>query len=593
MSGFEVSPLAAGGIVLGLLMAVAMLYLLHPPARRVLVPSNLIWERVLRAAHRVDDRLRWWVSLLLALAIAGCLAAAFLHLRLPGAAPSEGREVVVVDDSLTMATRTADGSTRFEHARARARELLGAMPAGAQVMLADTMRAIATPCFDTPRAALETLAGLEVVRGTDPAVPDLVASAPAEKFHVLTDGVLLRNLPRRAMAVSVYEPVENVGITAFRVRAVPGDSGRYEAFVEVSSDSGASKEIELTLSGAGAPRVTRRLLVPAGSAVNREFDVSSFVGGPLRAALTALGDGFVLDDVAYGYLPTHRALRVTLVSDSNPYLEKSLVTQPRVRLTVVPPQRFVDRGDADLYVFDRFAPRQPPSAPALLVRPGRANWLPAAGGELVEPQVARWDAGHPVLENLSLRDLYIEKAQPPRLDATGEARALVATGTGEPLVAASDGARRWVMLSFSLAQSNFGLHAGFPVFLNNVLQWTTDDSPMVDAKLGAIELPLERARIIAMDGTELAVQAIPGATRFEAGEPGVYTAIHARGRMRVVVNLTDPRVTRLNHSVLPPAPAGTLPPTSARPPDPNLVLLTLAVALLLLEWITYNRRVTV
>ena len=52
-------PVAAVGIV-------AVLYWLKPPPRTVVVASSLVWDRVLRESHPSPDRLRWWLSLLLA-----------------------------------------------------------------------------------------------------------------------------------------------------------------------------------------------------------------------------------------------------------------------------------------------------------------------------------------------------------------------------------------------------------------------------------------------------------------------------------------------------------------------------------------------
>ena len=53
----------------GVALVTVLLYLLRPPARRVTVPSLLIWARLGAVHHRNAFGLRWWLSLLLALAI--------------------------------------------------------------------------------------------------------------------------------------------------------------------------------------------------------------------------------------------------------------------------------------------------------------------------------------------------------------------------------------------------------------------------------------------------------------------------------------------------------------------------------------------
>src|SRR5258708_1016816 len=138
---------AAVGIVLAL-------YWLKPPPRTVVVPSSLVWERVLRETHPSPDRLRWWLSLLLAALIAVAMVSAVVPLRaaVPGGAVS--KLILVLDDSPTMATRTTDGTTRWDHALAKARALMDERAAGTKIWLADTMRRVVTPAFQNRKDAL-------------------------------------------------------------------------------------------------------------------------------------------------------------------------------------------------------------------------------------------------------------------------------------------------------------------------------------------------------------------------------------------------------------------------------------------------------
>jgi hypothetical protein len=591
VSTLVVSPLITGAMIAAVVVVVVAIYLLRPPALRVLVPSSLVWERVLRGSRRRDDRLRWWLSLLLAALIAGLLAFSVLHSQSTGSGSESGRIVIVVDNSPTMAARMSDGGTRFEQARQRAREVISSLRAGEQVLVADTMRRIPLPSFDTAQSALASLDRLAVAVSGTPAIAGAVLRVPAEAFWLFTDGVLLRDLPSKAQIESVFESVENVGISRFELRAVPDDASRYQAFIEVENAGGAVKEVDLSLLDAGGRTIVRRLSVPAFAAVAQTLDVSEFGSGPLRAALTAPGDGFEVDDVAYAYLPTRRTVRVTLVTDSNPYLEASLSAQPRVRLRTVGPGEFAERGEADAYVFDRFAPAVAPAVPALLIRPGPAPWLPPLGGETLAPRVGRWNAAHPLLDRLSLRDLRIDEAASALLE-NADPGVLVRGAAGEPLLIARDGTPRWIWLAFSLDQSNFALQAGFPVFLSNAVDWMSSESVIADARLGEVRLPLQSARVIGMDGSEVTVQSVGRTSRFEADTPGIYTAASGRSRLPVVVNALDSRLTQVNRSVLP---ATIAQPQTGHPPTTDLWGASLAAAVLLLvfEWMGFNRRLTV
>ena len=67
------------------------------------------------------------------------------------------------------------------------------------------------------------------------------------------------------------------------------------------------------------------------------------------------------------------------------------------------------------------------------------------------------DSRHPVLRDISLRDLSIETGnylQPPKDRAT---TALLRSSDAKVLAVAHDGALRWVLMGFDVANSNFGL----------------------------------------------------------------------------------------------------------------------------------------
>jgi hypothetical protein len=264
---------------------------------------------------------------------------------------------------------------------------------------------------------------------------------------------------------------------------------------------------------------------------------------------------------------------------------------------VMSPQRFAERSDIDVWVFDRFAPSTQPKAPALLFRPNPVPWLPAPGKESTDVTVAAWDGAHPLLENLSLRDLVVERAVAARPASGGRERdvVLVSARGQVPLVVAHESAARWVSFAFGLEDSNFALHAEFPIFLGNALGWLAGEHAAFAAGLGVVEVPVVKARVVAPDGIELPAQAIPGGTVFEVTEPGMFTAVSASQRLRVVANLLDRRVTDINRSPL--APLQSLAIESAQAPrlplDPWAALLLAAVLLLVFEWWTWNRRATV
>jgi hypothetical protein len=598
------NPLAltASGAAMAALAGVALvvlLYLLKPPLRRFIVPSSLIWDRVLKQTHAGKDRARWWLSVLLAALTAVAVIIAIARPQLIPTGASGGKLILVLDNSPTMATRATDGATRWDHAVSRARAILQSHSAGTRVWLADTMRRIASPGFEDRDAAIERLAALHVAHGGAPRVPLPPAGgddgADDAEIVVISDGVQLAGVPREASVESVFEPVQNAGITAFELRPLPADPRRVQAFVEVTNGGGATKQVALALTGVAGRSIARKLEVTAASARAELIDVSDFEGGPIRASILMAGDGLAADDVAYAWLPMRRVVRVNLVSEGNPWLEKALRAQPRVLLTVMAPARYADSRDADAWVFDRYAPRTPPAAPSLLFRPTRADWLPPQSGELANPVISAWDASHPLLENISLDDLFVERAQKTSARKDGGDTVLVAAAGNAPLAWVHEQGTRRVAIGFALEQSNFALHAAFPVFLNNALNWMVNEPTLIKAGLGTMELPLAAARVVAADGGELPARPIPGGSLVEMTAPGFYTAVSAQQRLRIAVNVLDRKTTEVNKSGLKPMaadPAAALSAQQSARPDPWLLLLLGAALLLAFEWWGWNRRVT-
>jgi Ca-activated chloride channel family protein len=584
-----IPPLA---LLAAVAFAVVLLYLLKPSPRRLIMSSTLIWRRVLRSRNRTPDRLRWWISLLLAAAIALSIALALTQPRLDALGGAAQRVALVLDNSATLATLTADGKTRWEHAHERAREVVHSGGAGSRYLVADTQRTIASPRFEEPDAALETLGRLRVVPGGEPLFPDVFAADGTDLRAVfVTDGVAAVLPSPGAETLSVFQVADNVGITAFDVRAIPGDARRHQGFVEVLNASPGAKRVELQVAGAGRGPIARVLDIPGGAVASETFEVSVFESGPLQASVSTQYDAFAADDVAYSYLPASKAIRVGLVTAGDSFLERSLRLLPRTQLRIVPARRVSARSGVDVWVFDRYAPAQPPGVPTLLFRPPHADWLPASDGDLGATAVAAWVRGHPVTDGLSLRDVLAEHALAIRAGA--RTQVLATDASRRPLILASASGPRWVEVAFSLEDSNLPLQAGFPVFLSNVVDWMTGEPLALKSGPALVQLPLTGAKVLDLQGHTVATREVAGATLVEVERPGLYTATAGDRRVRLAVNVADPAVTAVNASRLAPEPAAPGLQAWHWTVNPWLALLLAAALLLVLEWWTYNRRLTV
>ena len=613
MTFLGMSPGMMGVLLSATVATVVFLYWLKPPPQRVVVPSTLLWDRLLKEKKRntLLDRLRWWLSLMLALIIGLSVASGMGRPELS----SPGRDVrnitVVIDNSATMATRTADGFTRWEHAVAHAGRVLGQGSASGQFLILDTSGQAPPGEPGDRRSALEVLAELTVSLGDEPQFPDL-PEGESEIFFI-SDGVLVDDAPPEATLISVFEPAHNVGITAFQVEALPSEPTRFQAFVQVKNASDVGKQTTLRLSGSNEGGIRDTLTLGPGETRGRSIDLGSFERGPVRAVVTADSDAFPADDYAYGFLPIRTETRVLLVTRGNVYLENVLADEPRLSLAVVNPAQYDPQVSADVYIFDRFAPPEAPGGPTLVFLPPDVEWLTQTLAVVEAPEVAGWNPAHPVLRFVALEDLRIDRAariaMPEEGDAgptsvVGEAGrapgAEVVVGSALlPLIVVSERPERIVRVSFALEDSNFPLHPGFPIFLTNTLGWLMDEQVALARAPGQIEVPLAMAAVTDLEGSDVATWPLSNRTVFMADEPGLYTVAQADRRLRVAVNLASTARTSVNDSgftsdEITSAASTVLADTEVGPNEELwMALLLLAFFLVVVEWVTYHRRLTV
>jgi Aerotolerance regulator N-terminal len=605
MRFFDLSPGAALLLLAGVAAAVVVLYLLRPSPRRLSVSSALIWQRVLKQRKRRPERLRWWLSLLLALAIALSVAAALTRPELAAVSGAASDVVLVIDTFPTMAVLRSDGRTRLAAALERAERIIAERSAGSRYLVADTMHQIGEGAFEPPAAALARLRTIQPATAGTPWFPQVLfpdadgaAEADRRQLWFLTDGVAALQTPPGTRQVSAFEAADNVGITAFEVRAQPADPRQHQAYLEATNASAGAKKVQIRIAGVGAPAVARELDLAGGASASVVVDVSAFGEGPLRAGVRADADALPLDDVAYAYLPGKGKVRVGLVTSGNADLVRTLRLLPRVAVEVISPGALRDASRFDALILDRFVPSEPPRVPALLIGPRSVAWLARRAGTVTDTRLAHWDGSHPLLAGVSLRDVLVDRATlfKPGSGERAASLAVVAQGPGgEPLILAAREGRRLALVNFALEQSNFPLQASFPAFLSNAIDWLTREPRALAAQVGQVSVPAEHARVLDLDGREVATRAAPAATLFDATGPGLYTVLARDERMRVAVNLFDPRITAVNASrfARDAAPVASLPSAPPLTTDPWVLLLVLAALLLAAEWWAYSRRLTV
>ena len=598
-------------LVLGAAAALAaglFLVRLRPP--RTLVPSLLLWRRVLdeRREQTLWERIRRAVSLVLTVLIALALALAAVR---PGRSPvggqsQGGRLLVVLDASWSMQARVPGGGTRWMRAVAEARRLF-AGAAGTDMALATTADGLVEG--PTTDLALIEAALDEVAPGGGDATgwPRL---AGATAVHFITDGATARALDPAVAVHTVFEPADNVAVTAFAVRPSLTPGAVADAYLEVANFAGAAQKVRVRIDRGEVTALDREFDVGPAETLRQTLPVPPGGDPALVVRVEAPRNDLEVDDRGFAWVARSQPIHVTVVGTETGWLRAAFERDPGVRATFQTPAEYAARGAArrDVLVLDRWAPAERPDVPALLFAPPAVTWLSASPGEArtesapVEERRPRWavPGTHPVVEGVDPFTLTIDRAR-----SYGEDSLLpvARSAAGTPLVYVREGAdRRMVLVTFGPHESNLAGAPGFPVLLGDALEWLGRPSFLAaDTALpapgprhpgpAAFDRPVRRVR--APGGGELPLTPVGERTYAVLKDPGFYVAESATAQQTIAVNITDPQLSNLTHTNRY-ATMGTRAEASATAGRAWWVYCAVAALLLALtEWWTWSRRITV
>ena len=504
LTPFQATLLAA--LIAGTVIALYFLKLRH---RKVTVPSSLVWRLVLdeHLTHSFREKLRKILSIAVAVTIALLIAMSLARPDIQSLTGKAERVVIVLDTSPTMNTRTADGKTRWQHAVDKAHALLNTGGVATEFRVTDTS-GLTESGFTSDRRDMPRLLEQMSPRTAQPHFPRL--DETDTQVYFISDGVALHDAPTFVKQISVFEPANNVGITAFEIRSTPSAPLGYEAYLEVRN-YGKPTNVSVTLTGTGEQKITRTARLAADESFKDVLDLSQFPGGQVRASILAEDDALSIDDIAFGYLPVKPKTRTLLVTRGNINLEKLLRLDKHVELLTVSPEEFRESSSVDAYIFDRFAPSAPPSKPALIIGAQNVAWLKQTSGVVQHPEITTWSEDHPLMQYVSVHDVSIERAT--RIDPAN--LTVIAASNQTPLIVASE-KPKWVMLTFDLGSSDFQFHSAFPVFIENVLGWLSREPLALRLPPGPVEVPLANAQIQTIDGKTIPSEQQLGKTVFQA-----------------------------------------------------------------------------
>lgn len=489
------APLALAG--LAFVPVVLAMYLLKLRRDETVVPSTLLWQRLVTdvEANAPWQRLRRSLLLLLQLLLVVVLAvlAARPFVERPAGL---ARDLVVVIDTSASMEATDVAPSRLEAAKAQAVDALRGLPAGGSVSVIAAGRTASV----VVNASTDVAHAKEAIRAI-PASHDagdlgdalrlasaLAARSEDAQILVATDAAVaaLPQGPLRApvKVLRVGRDAANQAIVALAVRTAPSGLS-HSAFISVANLGLEMATRRVELYADGVLREARTLQLDPQRRTDVSIDDIDTVAAPasvVEVRLTSLDptalpsgaapskDDLAVDDVAWAVVPPAALHRILLVGPGDPYLETALTYLPDTELYGVKP---ADYGPAthpekfDLVIFESWLPTTLPDQPVLAIAPPATSALGAVGGTTANPAVGRLDATDPILRYVDLSTLHVASAQ--TMELPGWARAVIpGTGTSPLLYSGTLAGRRAAVLAFLPRQSDLPLQVAFPILLANL-----------------------------------------------------------------------------------------------------------------------------
>jgi hypothetical protein len=589
---------------------ILLLYFLKLRRRRVPVSSTWLWTRSIQdlRVNAPFQRLRKSLLLLLQLLLVFLAAAALSEPIGMTSPPEEKRWVFLIDRSASMQMKDVSPS-RLGRAKEAAREILSsAGPRDEVMVVAFSNRAqVMTPLTSSRQAIAEAIDRIEPA-DTSTRLQEAfrIAQSAVQAFKnreivVLSDG---RCEPVQDLSEGVpvrYIPIggspRNAAITAIEVRRPARTDEPWTIYAQVDLFHSQELEVPVELYVNSQLKGLKRLKIPPNGSVAAVFEVTRPEPDIVEVKL-AMDDDLAADNRAWAVVRHDRA-KLLLLSPGNFFLDKALSNVKDLEAFRAESAEKTSFGDYEIVVLDGVMPETLPEGKYLIF----GALPPWEGikktGEIQEPSIVDWDRRHPVAAHrLNLTGLFAKSA--PKLELSTFATPLADSAQGPVIFAWERGRTRALVVTFNLLQSDWPFRMSFPLFLSNALSWLRDEHH-------AQPRPGEPLRIrLSQNETEVEVTSPRGARERLSGEPGrdvvfgdtdsagLYTITRKGGSHPIALNLLDPQESSGRVAPELKISTGNV-AASSRPPAPVraywrwLALLVLAV--LLVEWTVYHRRI--
>lgn len=474
-----------GLIALVAVPLVVLLYFLKLRRPHVVVPSALLWKKVLEdmRVNAPFQRLRRSLLMILQILAVAAIAFALARPMMKAQDPVQTSYVVLVDASASMNTREDGRKTRLDLAKASVDRLIEGMGPNDEMMLIRFHASAEMVCgFSGERRRLKD--ALASIKATDcPTKPDpalllaksVCTTRQRPKVIMVSDGAFSETattdmpVPVECEAIGTARP--NVAVTALDVRRPLNDRSRVEMFVSIENFGSEAFSGNLKMMLGKEMLDSKFVGVGAKEVLSQVFEARLEGGGDVGVEIDAR-DSLECDNVAWKVVQPPFRHRVVVVGPGTFFIEKALRAFKDVESTAV--DRYVPEVGSNSTLVIWNCVEKPGVAPCHNLYFGCApeGVGITVSGVVSNPAALDWNTTHPINRFLDFDNLLISSAISLKLP---EHAVTVMRSAQTPVVATmgtQDGSL--TLVGFDPVKSNWPLLVSFPLFLRNVLGYVED-----------------------------------------------------------------------------------------------------------------------
>ncbi|MDE5966511.1 MAG: BatA and WFA domain-containing protein, partial [Lachnospiraceae bacterium] len=352
-----------------LVPVIILLYILKQKGTDEEVGSTMLWRETIRNTEATTPWEKYKHNILMYLQIATVLLLAFALMApfLKQGGRDFSQVILVLDNSASMNSIYDGERTRFEEAKARARDYIDSLNENCAITIISAVGGgeILASNLVNKQAAKAVLADMRCTElaGTLEDCKHMVQSVSAQwkqyGITMFTDApVVLDNM--EATVVNLSTEGENMAVNY--VSYGVNDDGTLTVLAKISNFGAVDGSREINLYGDDTLLDIQNVTVPAGDSAVIYFEGISFNGALLEAEINEK-DMLPNDNTAGVVVNSNGMKRVLLVTGGNTFIEKALSAVSGLDLYKTTDLSVIGKNESfDLYIFDNVMPESLPDS---------------------------------------------------------------------------------------------------------------------------------------------------------------------------------------------------------------------------------------